>query len=258
MILSTPRRVAFFLPNTFTALNMACGFASIIMSWKGDYYNASMILLLGAIFDSVDGRVARITGTQSAFGEQFDSLSDVISFGAAPAFLAYNFFLADFGRLGIVVAFIYLLCGALRLARFNANINKVSSDYFQGLPIPGAALGIIGYVLINLEFDSLTIAKPVAMLYVVFYASLMVSNVPFNSFKKSEWVRKRKRKVLFLIFLILALVVSYERIMVGLLTSIYVFGSLAYYIKNKSKFQDMFEWRNENEDDDTHEESDNI
>lgn len=258
MILSTPKRVAFFLPNTFTALNMACGFASVILSWKGDFYNACMILLLGAIFDSVDGRVARITGTQSAFGEQFDSLSDVISFGAAPAFLAYNFFLADYGRLGIVVAFSYLLCGALRLARFNANINKVSSDFFQGLPIPGAALGIIGYVLLNLEFDSLTIAKPVAMLYVLFYAGLMISNVPFNSFKKSEWVRKRKRKVLFMIFLTLALVVSYERIMVGLLISLYVFASIAYYIKNKSKFADMFEWRNEHEDDDTHEENDNI
>ncbi len=258
MILSTPRRVAFFLPNTFTALNMACGFASVILSWKGDYYNACMILLLGAIFDSVDGRVARMTGTQSAFGEQFDSLSDVISFGAAPAFLAYNFFLADYGRLGIVVAFCYLLCGALRLARFNANINKVASDYFQGLPIPGAALGIIGYVLLNLELDSLTIAKPVAMLYVLFYAALMISNVPFNSFKKSEWVRKRKRKVLFMIFLTLALVVSYERIMVGLLISLYVFASLVYYIKNKNKFEDMFEWRNENEDDDSHEETDNI
>ena len=97
-MLNTPKRWAFFLPNTFTALNMACGFYSIILSYRGDFYFAAMILLLGAIFDSVDGRVARMTGTQSPFGEQFDSISDVVSFGAAPAFLVFNKFLSPLAR----------------------------------------------------------------------------------------------------------------------------------------------------------------
>ena len=141
------KRIAFFLPNTFTALNMACGFSSVLFSFRGEFYYASMILLLGAIFDLVDGRVARLMNAQSTFGEYFDSLSDVVSFGVAPAFIMYNCFFKDFGRIGQVVAFVYLLCGALRLARFNANIEKVSSNFFQGLPIPMAALALVGLVL---------------------------------------------------------------------------------------------------------------
>lgn len=98
MIIQGPKKIAFFLPNTFTALNMACGFASIVFAMKGQFYMGSMILLLGAIFDSVDGRVARLTGTQSSFGEQFDSISDVISFGMAPALLLYLRFFQEIGR----------------------------------------------------------------------------------------------------------------------------------------------------------------
>ena len=96
---------------------------------------ATILIFIGAIFDLVDGRIARLTGTTSLFGEQFDSMSDLISFGFAPSVLMYNFFLIDMGRPGQVVAFVFLLCGALRLARFNANIEKISSEFFQGLRI---------------------------------------------------------------------------------------------------------------------------
>src|SRR5690606_19468750 len=131
----------------FTALNMACGFVAIILALKGQYYKACMLIVLGAIFDSVDGRVARLTGTQSHFGEQFDSLSDLLSFGFAPAMLFYLKFLNSGARLSLVTTFLFILCGALRLARFNANLDRVKSDYFQGLPIPGAAMALIGYIL---------------------------------------------------------------------------------------------------------------
>ena len=114
------KRLAFFLPNIFTGLNMACGFASMVLASRGLHYEAAMILILGAIFDSVDGRVARLTGTSSSFGEQFDSLSDAVSFGVAPAFLIFNKYLSQYGRLGAVISFVYLLCAALRLARFNS------------------------------------------------------------------------------------------------------------------------------------------
>ena len=140
IVLVDQKKLAFFLPNCFTAMNMACGFWSIIWSTAGRFYEACLILVLGAVFDSVDGRVARKMGTQSSFGEQFDSLSDLITFGIAPSILFYGFYLKSFERLGVVIALLYLLCGALRLARFNANIEKVSSDYFQGLPIPGCLL----------------------------------------------------------------------------------------------------------------------
>ena len=248
-MLNTPRRLAFFLPNTFTALNMACGFFSIILGYKGDYYPASMILVLGAIFDSVDGRVARMTGTQSSFGEQFDSISDVVSFGVAPAFLVYNKFFVDMGRIGLITSFIFLLCGALRLARFNANIDRVSSDYFQGLPIPSGALAMIGLTLFSTVFPAINDLKPILVGYVLFYAFLMISNIPFNSFKKSEWVRTHKKRVLFIIFSIIILTAIYEEIMIGAVILVYVLGSLVYYFMNKGAMGDMFEWKNEEEDD---------
>jgi CDP-diacylglycerol--serine O-phosphatidyltransferase len=169
----------FFLPNTFTALNMACGFMAMLFAMKGQFYQACLVIGLGAIFDSVDGRVARLTGTQSPFGEQFDSMSDVISFGVAPAFIFYFKFLSNEGRIGIVLTFIYILCGALRLARFNANIEKVKSDYFQGLPIPGSAIGVIALVLASGEFGEYLNKNYITLPYILLYSLLMVSNIPF-------------------------------------------------------------------------------
>jgi CDP-diacylglycerol--serine O-phosphatidyltransferase len=235
-------KLAFFLPNTFTALNMACGFSSILFSFEGKFYNACLALILGAIFDSVDGRLARITGTQSAFGEQFDSLSDLVCFGVAPAFLVYNCFFLKLGKLGLVVSFFYSLCGALRLARFNSNIDKVSSDHFQGLPIPGAALALSGYVLFFLEvglFKGLT--YPV-ILYVLFYAVLMISNIPFNSFKSSPWVKEHKKSVLFIIFLLLSLVFIFEHYALFGIMTLYVLISLIYFFVNKGELKDVFKW----------------
>jgi CDP-diacylglycerol--serine O-phosphatidyltransferase len=249
-MLNTPRRLAFFLPNTFTALNMACGFFFFFFCWKGQYYEASMLLVLGAVFDSVDGRVARMTGTQSAFGEQFDSISDVVTFGVAPAFLVYNKFFVDLGRIGLVTSFIYLLCGALRLARFNANIDKVSSDFFQGLPIPSGALAMLGMTLLSLEFPLINDYPRLIIVYVLFYSFLMISNFPFNSFKKSEWVRLHKKRVLFIIFSIILLTFIYEEIMIVSVMFIYVSASLLYYVKNRSTLENMFHWNSEHEDDD--------
>lgn len=247
-MLNTPRRLAFFLPNTFTAMNMACGFFSIILGWKGEFYSASILLVLGAIFDSVDGRVARMTHTQSAFGEQFDSISDVVTFGVAPAFLVYNKFFVDMGRIGLVTSFVFLLCGALRLARFNANIDKVSSAFFQGLPIPSGALALVGLTLFSLEFPDVNDLKPLLIIYVLFFSFLMISNIPFNSFKKSEWVRLHKKRVLFIIFFLMILTLTQEHIMIGLIINTYVFGSLLYFIKNKGALQDMFQWKSEDDD----------
>lgn len=254
-MLNTPRRLAFFLPNTFTALNMACGFFSIILGYKGDFYQASMILVLGAIFDSVDGRVARMTGTQSAFGEQFDSISDVVTFGVAPAFLVYNKFFIGMGRLGLITSFIFLLCGALRLARFNANIDKVSSDFFQGLPIPSGALAIVGLTLFSMEFPELfdyKAASYVAIGYVLFYAFLMISSIPFNSFKNSPWVKSHKKRVLFIIFVVMILIFSYHEVMIGGLILLYVLGSLLYFFKNKGALEEMFHWKGDDEEDQGH------
>lgn len=241
------RRWAFFLPNTFTALNMACGFIAILHGFHGEFYKACMFIVLGAIFDSVDGRVARMTNTQSAFGEQFDSLSDLVSFGVSPAMVYYFRFLSDAGRPGMVAAFFFMLCGALRLARFNANIDKNKSDYFQGLPIPGGATAAISLVLISVDFPELVNYRPITVGYLLFYAALMISNIPFPSFKKSEWVKKNKKQVLMVMFLIIASLFIYEEVMIPVIITFYVLASLLYFLTHRKKFEGIFEWQEEPE-----------
>lgn len=235
------RRLAYFLPNVFTALNMACGFACVIYATKGDFYKACMILILGSIFDSVDGRVARLTGTQSAFGEMFDSISDVISFGMAPAMLVYNCFLTGLGRAGLIIAFFYLLCGALRLARFNANIDRVSSDYFQGLPIPSAALSLVGLCLLSTEVAMIKDYPAGAVVYVLFFSLLMISNVPFYAFKSANMTKKHKKKMLLVIFILLGALFMHEEYMVIAIMNTYVFAALIYALIHKRKIGDLFD-----------------
>jgi len=235
------RKLVFFLPNIFTALNMACGFIAIMMALQGEFYKSCMLIILGAVFDSVDGRVARLVGATSAFGEQFDSMSDLVSFGMAPALIYYHRFLQGSGRPGLVLCFLFILCGALRLARFNANIEKVDSNYFQGLPIPGAAMGIIGGILLSLEFK-VELIEPIVLGYIFIYSVLMISNFPFPSFKQSSWVKNHKKQVLMVIFVLFLLLSIYEEMMIPSLITAYVLISLIYYLFNRKKFKGPLEW----------------
>lgn len=247
MSLLENRRLAYFIPNTFTALNMACGFIAILHGFHGEFYKACMFIVLGAIFDSVDGRIARMTNTQSSFGEQFDSLSDLVSFGVSPAIVYYFRFLKDTGRPGMVVCFFFMLCGALRLARFNATIDKNKSDYFQGLPIPGGATAAISLIFLSVNFPDIADYKFLTIGYILFYAILMVSNVPFPSFKKSEWVKNHKKQVLMVIFLILASLFIYEEVMIPAIISFYVVASLIYWATHLKRFEGIFDWSEEPE-----------
>jgi len=244
------KRIAFFLPNSFTALNMLCGFLSIMFSYQGHMYWACIVLVLGSVFDSVDGRLARLTDTQSLFGEQFDSMSDVVTFGAAPSFIIFNQFLSDMGRLGIVVSFFYLLCAALRLARFNANIEKVASDYFQGLPSPGAALGIIGLVLFSDVYPEIKDWNIGPAIYVFIYSLLMISNIPFNSFKNSSFVKKKRKLALIVIFVLFSSMIVYEQIMIFVIISLYVTMSVLYFLLQKGSIGKLKEWPGEGDPDD--------
>jgi CDP-diacylglycerol--serine O-phosphatidyltransferase len=241
------RRLAYFIPNTFTALNMACGFIAILFAFHGEFYKACMFIVLGAIFDSVDGRIARMTNTQSAFGEQFDSLSDLVSFGVSPAIVYYFRFLKDTGRPGMVACFFFMLCGALRLARFNANIDKNKSDYFQGLPIPGGATAAISLIFLAINFPEIENFRPFTVAYLLFYAALMISNIPFPSFKKSEWVKNHKKQVLMVIFMILASLFIYEEVMIPVIITFYVIASLIYWMTHLKKFEHIFDWSEEPE-----------
>lgn len=187
-----PRRARgiYILPNAFTTASLFCGFYAIVQAMNGHFTDAAIATFFAMVLDSLDGRVARMTNTQSAFGEQFDSLSDMVSFGAAPALIMYEWALRGLGKWGWLGAFVYCAGAALRLARFNANIGAVDKRYFQGLPSPAAAALVVGMVWVATDLrETRWISSSPADLawaawFVTVYAGLtMVSNVPFYSFK---------------------------------------------------------------------------
>ncbi|MBS1169694.1 MAG: pssA [Burkholderiaceae bacterium] len=178
------RRSVYLLPNAFTTAALFCGFFAIVMAMNHRFDNASIAIFIAMILDSLDGRVARLTNTQSEFGAQYDSLSDMVSFGVAPALVIYEWTLKGMGKLGWIAAFVYCTGAALRLARFNTNIKVVDKRYFQGLPSPAAAAIVAGFVLM---MDDLQLPATgftwVAWGLTLFSGLTMVTNVPFYSFK---------------------------------------------------------------------------
>ena len=184
VVLRKRRKGLYILPNLVTLAALFAGFYSIVMAMNGRFDMAAIGIFCAMVLDSLDGRVARMTNTQSAFGEQMDSLSDMVSFGAAPALIAYEWALRGLGRWGWIAAFVYCSCAALRLARFNVNTGVVDKRYFQGLPSPAAAAILAGFILLMTELGikGPTVAWP--MFGLSLYAGLtMVTNVPFYSFK---------------------------------------------------------------------------
>lgn len=182
----SPRRPKgiYMLPNMITLAALFGGFYAIVMAMNGRFDLATVGIFAAMVLDSLDGRVARMTNTQSAFGEQMDSLSDMVSFGAAPALVAYVWVLRDIGRWGWIAAFVYCACAALRLARFNVNTGVVDKRYFQGLPSPAAAALVSGFIWLANELELAKADLVWAMFAITLYSGLtMVTNVPFYSFK---------------------------------------------------------------------------
>jgi len=183
-------RGIYILPNAFTTAALFCGFYAIVQSMNQRFEAAAIAIFIAMVLDGLDGRVARLTNTQSAFGEQFDSLSDMVSFGAAPALVMYEWTLRGLGKWGWLAAFVYCAGAALRLARFNANIGVVDKRYFQGLPSPAAAALIAGmiWIVTDLRETKWITAQPSDLAWpawvLTVYAGLtMVSNAPFYSGK---------------------------------------------------------------------------
>jgi len=202
-----PRRKGIYiLPNLFTLAALFGGFYAIVMAMNGRFENAALGVFCAMVLDSLDGRVARMTNTQSAFGEQMDSLSDMVSFGAAPALIVYEWALKGLGKLGWIAAFVYCSAAALRLARFNTNIGVVDKRYFQGLPSPAAAALVVGLIWVMDDAGYKAVAAIPWLTWVAFamtlYAGLtMVTNVPFYSFKDIGL----KRSVPFIVIVLIAL-----------------------------------------------------
>jgi CDP-diacylglycerol--serine O-phosphatidyltransferase len=201
-----PRKGIYILPNLFTVAALFGGFYAIVMAMNGRFELSAVGVFCAMVLDSLDGRVARMTNTQSTFGEQMDSLSDMVSFGAAPALVVYEWALKGMGKLGWIAAFVYCAAAALRLARFNTNIGVVDKRFFQGLPSPAAAAIVMGFVWL---MDSLGVHDPrslewlvwTAFVFTLFAGLTMVTNVPFYSFKDVSF----KRSVPFVVIVAIAL-----------------------------------------------------
>jgi CDP-diacylglycerol---serine O-phosphatidyltransferase len=186
------RRGIYLLPNLFTTGVLFCGFFAIVQAMNGRFEIGAVAIYVAMVLDGMDGRVARWTNTQSEFGAQYDSIADMVAFGAAPALVAYEWTLKDLGTAGWIAAFLYCAGTAIRLARFNVNIGIVDKRYFQGLPSPSGAAVLAGLVWVMTDFGF----KPsdwlalVTWVTAVFAGITMVSNIPFYSFKEVNWRRR--------------------------------------------------------------------
>ena len=216
------KRGIYILPSLFTTGNVFCGFYAIIAIFNEDYYVAAWAIVVAMVFDVLDGRVARFTKTTSAFGEQYDSLADIISFGMAPAIMVYSWVLKPFGRLGWMAAFLFLLCAALRLARFNVSKPDVRSQHFSGLPTPAAA-AVTASIVIAFEDLFTTRMDPAIMVGVVYgLAFLMVSNIKYPAMKKFEFKKRVTFARFLFVILFLYIVATIPRIALFILTFAYV------------------------------------
>jgi CDP-diacylglycerol--serine O-phosphatidyltransferase len=200
-----PRKGIYMLPNLVTLAALFGGFYSIVMAMNDRFDAATMGVFCAMILDSLDGRVARMTNTQSAFGEQMDSLADMVSFGAAPALISYEWALKGLGRWGWIAAFLYCACAALRLARFNVNTSVIDKRFFQGLPSPAAAAVIAGFIWLINEAGVDGASVSWFMFAICLFSGLsMVTNAPYYSFKDVQM----KRSVPFATIVLLALIIA--------------------------------------------------
>ncbi|UCF30672.1 MAG: CDP-diacylglycerol--serine O-phosphatidyltransferase [bacterium] len=204
------RRAIYLLPNMITTLALFSGFISVVASLNGEFVRASVAIIAAGLFDALDGRIARMTRTSSLFGVQYDSLSDIVAFGMAPAILMYTAVLQPLGRFGWLGAFLFLACGALRLARYNVEAQKVGQKHFTGLPIPAAA-GVVatGMLLIGDQGLPSGFVEVLVILTVYLLSFLMISTVPYPSLKQVVIPRRKAFQVLAGLVVCLVLVANY-------------------------------------------------
>jgi CDP-diacylglycerol--serine O-phosphatidyltransferase len=212
----------YLLPNLLTTAGLFSGFFAVVSSMNGRFEAAAVAVFVAMIFDGLDGRVARITNTQSDFGAEYDSMADMVSFGMAPALVAYNWGLSDLGKLGWFAAFIYVAGAALRLARFNTQVGIADKRFFQGLASPAAAAVVCGFVWLGVEYDingddiGLIVALVTGL-----SGLLMVSNFKYNSFKEVNWNGKVPFVALLVILLIFIIVATEPALVLFIVFALY-------------------------------------
>lgn len=223
------RRGIYLLPNLFTTAALFAGFYAIVQAMNANFHQSAVAIFVAMVLDGLDGRVARMTRTQSAFGAEFDSLADMVSFGAAPALVMYEWVLRDLGKLGWIAAFVYVAGAALRLARFNTLLEVADKRWFQGLPSPSAAALVAGFVWIveDLAYDPDEL-RWLAWAITLFAGLTMVSNLKYYSFKAINLRRSVPFVAIFVIVLVLALL-SYQPALV-LFAAFVVYGFSGYAV----------------------------
>ncbi|WP_370241163.1 CDP-diacylglycerol--serine O-phosphatidyltransferase [Marisediminitalea sp.] len=216
------RKGIYLLPNLLTTAGLFSGFFAVVSSMNGKFEAAAVAVFVAMIFDGLDGRVARITNTQSDFGAEYDSMADMVSFGMAPALVAYNWGLSDLGKIGWFAAFIYVAGAALRLARFNTQVGIADKRYFQGLASPAAAAVVSGFVWLGVEYDidGNSIGIIVALITGL-SGLLMVSNFKYNSFKEVNWHGKVPFVALLLILLVFIVVATEPALVLFIVFALY-------------------------------------
>lgn len=231
------KRGIYLLPNLLTSASLFGGFYSIVASLDGDFDKAAIAILLSAVLDGLDGRIARLTRTSSRFGVEYDSLADLVAFGIAPGVLIFTWALRPFGRYGWLAAFLYVVCGALRLARFNVQVDTLESKRFNGLPIPAAACLVASTVLLFFYLGQEETAKHVTILVLVYgLAYLMVSNVKYYSFKELNLTQRMPFRLLVGLILVLIVVAAEPQLMLFLLTLGYVLsGPITFFLGRRIK-----------------------
>lgn len=229
----------YILPNTLTLCGLFCGFYSILAALKGDYVIAAWAIMVANIFDGLDGWVARLTSSTTRFGIELDSLSDLVAFGVAPAVILYNWSLASFGRVGWAAAFLFVACGALRLARYNIQMGSSESRSFTGMPIPGAATMIATLVIFYYEkWDTVPDKNYFILIFTIFLSMLMVSTLRFHGIKELDLSKRKPFWILVVIVMVLVVIIIHPQIALFLFAMIYLIGGLIeniflYYKKRK-------------------------
>ncbi len=231
------RRGIYLLPNLLTTGAMFAGFYAVIAGMGGAFHNACVAILVAMFLDGLDGRVARLTNTQSAFGAEYDSLSDMLAFGVAPALICFSWSLSELGKLGWTAAFIYVACAALRLARFNVQLGSTDKRFFVGLASPSAA-GLVVFMVWSFYEYQIEITPFISILaavVTVFAGMLMVINVPYYSFKDLDFRNRVPFFVILAVVMIIVVVSWNPPVVLFTLAIVYALSGPAMAIKSRSK-----------------------
>jgi CDP-diacylglycerol--serine O-phosphatidyltransferase len=217
------KRGVYILPNLLTSGSLFCGFYAIIAAFNGKYLFAAVAIAIAVLFDGVDGKVARLTKTTSRFGVEYDSLADLVAFGVAPAILVFAWALQPYGKFGWLAVFLYVACGALRLARFNVQLDTVEARYFRGLPIPAAAGLITATFFLLHRLGERGETKHLFLLLLTYMlAFLMVSNIRYPSFKNLELLKRKPFSTLVASILVIVVVVAEPGIILFVIAASYL------------------------------------